>query len=310
MTHASNVSIPARFIFRPFGVQWEIVSVKIIGWHIEPHASSGFSRLQALSNLREESVVIRVAIPRVEDNFTLLSRMLNDPREWERKFDFYDVQLERNEIPLDCLQPHENPETAPDIAGREFDLLICPFREAYGSIQEPQPEQSVRDAWEMRSQFFSLHNDFHSARQFLNRWGLWSFKRLYKLGTLNMLPFVVVPPHRLWQQRDSYLKSAAGTARAWLSSATPLSFKQSEKRPYFIVERHFCKDAIEATLTIDHLAQVKFGICKRHDCRKLFKRTTAQKRLYCGPKCAHLANVRKLRATKAKEKGTKKNAKS
>jgi len=77
------------------------------------------------------------------------------------------------------------------------------------------------------------------------------------------------------------------------------------------VELSYCEDAIKATLTIDHLGNVKFGICKRHDCRKLFKRKTAQKRVYCTPECAHLANVRKLRKAKAKStvKGTKKNAK-
>ena len=113
-------------------------------------------------------------------------------------------------------------------------------------------------------------------------------------------PGVLISPHRLWSLCDAYIKAAAGSPRSWLTSATPLSLKETDKIPYFIVERSYCEDAIKATITIDHLSKVKFGICKRHDCRKFFKRTTLQKRLYCSPECAHLANVRKLRKEKKK----------
>jgi hypothetical protein len=162
----------------------------------------------------------------------------------------------------------------------------------------------------MRDEFFALGDSFYDALQFLNRWGLWNFDPIYERGSFTLLgticSFALASPHRLLAQRDSYIRAAAGSARAWLTTATPLSLKETDKRPYFVVERSYCEEAIKATLTIDHLGRVKFGICKRHDCRRLFKRTTAQKRLYCTPECAHLANVRKLRAEKRKSKPRRK----
>jgi hypothetical protein len=98
-----------------------------------------------------------------------------------------------------------------------------------------------------------------------------------------------------------------------LSTTPDLRISPINERPYFALERFGCEEAIKATITIHHLANEEFGTCKRNDCRKLFERITQQKRLYCSPKCAHLANVRKLRAdarkAKTKSKGAQRNAK-
>ena len=90
-----------------------------------------------------------------------------------------------------------------------------------------------------------------------------------------------------------------------------LNLTRNDVPPYFFIETSHCEEGIEATITIDKLSNVNFGICKRGDCRKLFEFTTKQRRLYCTPHCAHLANVRKLREQKKKaRKGRKSNAKS
>ena len=232
---------------------------------------------------------------------------------WREKgeFDEHDVEMNRDDLPPDCLQPHENPESTPHILGRRFDLLACRLPAMEGPDCFIQPEEIVRDAWDMRAQFFALKDDLNATSQFLNRWGLWSFQLVREPSPSHELfPCALISPHRLWSLRDAYIKAAASSPRSWLTTATPLRLKETDKIPYFIVERSYCEDTIKATLTIDHLGNVKFGICKRHDCRKLFKRKTAQRRLYCTPYCAHIENVRKIRKAKAKltGKGTKKNA--
>jgi hypothetical protein len=84
-----------------------------------------------------------------------------------------------------------------------------------------------------------------------------------------------------------------------LSKARPLSFSTIDQPPYFLVERFYCEDAIQATITIDHLAGRRFGFCKR--CRKQFEQRTEHKKLYCDRKCVQAANVANWRANKRKE---------
>ncbi len=256
-----------------------------------------------------ERVKVRIAVPREDDASESAVGILGGGLlGLGSSYDTYDVEIERSNVPPDYLQPHETPDTTPDISGREIELLVCGSPDSEGLLSSWKPDEILRNAWDMRDQFFALEEDIYATRQFLNRWGLWNFAPLYESrNSLRRHPFVLLFPHRLWAMRDSYIKAAAGSPRAWLSAATPLSLKETDKIPYFIVERSYCEDAIKATITIDHLSNVKFGICKRHDCRRFFKRTTLQKRMYCSPECAHLANVRKLRKVKkkAESKGRK-----
>jgi hypothetical protein len=289
MAHRTNIAIPARFVFRPFTAEWNWTRATIFSWGEEFPELRNLVMLSNKGKVKHtsESVIVHIAIWR--------------GRGYLGEFDDYFVEMKRGELPPDCLRPHENPESTPDIKGREFDLLVCrlpPMKELGSSVK---PEEMVRDAWEMREEFFAIRGDLNATNRFLNRWGLWNFQLVSLAPPDNgLFSGTLISPHRLWTLCDTYIKAAAGSPRSWLTTAAPLSLKESEKRPYFIVERSYCEDAIKATITIDHLAKVKFGICKRHDCRRLFKRTTQQKRLYCSPECAHLANVRKLRAQKKK----------
>lgn len=263
-----------------------------------------------------DSVVVRIALPKKEhkswDAVAMLGGLYG-----ESEYDVSELEIRRSDLPPDCLKPHENPETTPDIEGREFEILVCPLPDQshlpnlMGLDAVRKPGHEVKDAWEMREQFFDLEDSVEATLQFLNRWGMWSARWVEQVSPRpGLFQHALVFPHRLWSLREAYKKAAAGSPRSWLTRATPLTLREAANPPYFIVERSYCEDAIKATLTIDHLENVKFGICKRHDCRKLFKRKTAQKRLYCTLKCAHRANVRKLRKAKAKAmgKGTKKNA--
>jgi hypothetical protein len=296
MTQASNISIPARFVFRPYRVQWVRTWALIEDWAVSREKVSQLGVFAELlgkpQTPKRDDVLVRIGIPRMEYSSG-----------WPRS-DFFECELKRCDLPPDCLQPHETPETTPDIECRVIELLACRLDVVNGIEATQQPNENAEDAWTMREQFFNLEKDTLALCQFLTRWGHWNYQRQFEPGTLRVHPFTIVFPHRLWSLRDSYIKAVAGSPRSWLTTAAPLSLKETDKPPYLIVQRSRCEDAIQATITIDLLAKVKFGICKRHDCRRLFKRVTAQKRLYCTPKCAHLANVRKLRAKKKKTEST------
>jgi hypothetical protein len=318
MAQPSNFAIPATFSFRPYRARWVVCRAEIVGWRAERIPPLGFNvtpvfapvpraeptalELEIARHRSRGKILVSVAVPSLKDGETepSVGAMLSAPP--------YAVEMYCDEIPADVLSPHENRENTPDIAGREFYLLACVLPEFAEIFPKPIPGDVAKNAWSMRAEFFGLEEDSYAIVTFLNRWGLWNTGRGYITGLgYPTFPFSLVFPQYLWEKRERYLSALAGTARAWLSSALPLTFSRIDKPPYFLVERFYCEDAIQATITIDHLSDVKFGICKRNDCRKLFQRVTQQKRLYCSPECAHLANVRKLRnkKKKAESKGRK-----
>jgi hypothetical protein len=268
-----NFEIPAQFIFQPFSADWQLVSAETVEWVDE---SEGQTSL-----------------------LTQLTDVFGNPLLRVRIGASYTVLMDRASIPPDVLPADENHRNTPEVAGRLIQVLIC-------QKWSPQPGDTTRDAKQMRDEFvnLSLDNDDdwpRSLRQFLNRWGLWESNS------------VLVSPYSLRKQQDNYRKAALkNSGREWLSTHTLRGFAQ-DVPPYFFVRRNYCRDAIEAAITIDHLESCDFGICRRHDCRKLFERTSGQRRIYCSIECAHLANVRKLRAAKKraerKRKGAQRNAK-
>jgi hypothetical protein len=321
MSHASNISIPARFSFRPYRARWDYGWGEIIGWADEPKSLAQMmappiigstvqvSRIRAMGNLLGaggDRVVVRI------------SSSSTAPKESEGLSGLYgisygdsiDVEIDRAAIPSHVLLSHESRSTTPDIAGREFDVLTSPIQEDEGYFQRLGPEHVEKNAWAMRDDFFNLSQEDEFVRRFLNRWGIWNYSFDFIRGaSLKGSGLRVVFPHLLWEERERLRNALIDSPCAWLSKASPMSFRQVDTRPYFLVERSYCDDAIKATITIDHLANLKFGICKLNTCRKFFERETRQKKVYCSQKCAHTANVRKLRAQQKKaESKREKNA--
>jgi hypothetical protein len=292
MAHPSNIAIPARFIFRPFSTHWETCCAEIISWRDETPTFLG-RRSRALIASAED-VLVRVDVP-------FFAGLGQSFREFYPLESSYTVAIYRSEVPGNVLQPYENPRDTPDIAGREFSVLACARREFEKVVPSLTPKGVAKNAWKMRNEFLNMEKETDALCSFLNRWGLWSHDRGYHVELDKKMPGLVLAlPHLLWEQRDKYRSALAGSPRTWLSTARPLSFRRIDETPYFIVDRSYCEEALEATITIDHLSNAKFGICKRSDCRRLYVRETKQKRLYCTTRCAHLANVRKLRAEKRK----------
>lgn len=127
---------------------------------------------------------------------------------------------------------------------------------------------------------------------------------------LNRPDFVLVMPHLLRAQQERYRAALLpSNARPWLRSH-PLSLGTTDEYPFFLVERSYCNQAIEATITIDHLAGLEFGICKR--CHKVFQKETRHKRSCCSERCFNAAGVQRWREKQRKtaRKREKRNAKS
>lgn len=314
--HVSSFEIPARFSFHPFCARWEICTAELADWCEDPSPLIGGMVKPILGLLTErEKVEVRIGVPDDSTTSGMLGLMGLAPHP------AHTVEIFRDDIPNDVLAPHQNRRTCPDISGRSFPVLVCSqpeFKTLFPSTLKPG--DTAKDAWAMREEFL---NDWNKAnefewlwglREFLNRWGLWTSGygfNAHLMSSIRERPgFVLVFPHLLWERRNEYRKALdRKQARKWLSTARPLSFTNIDKPPYFLVERFYCEDAIQATITIDHLAERSFGICKR--CQKVFQKETQHKKSYCSERCFNAAGVQRWREKqrKAAKKGTENNAK-
>lgn len=303
MAHSPNIAIPAQLSFRPFRALWVTCQAEILGWLERPELS-GRNRYPLFASIAKdrrtgpteiEKVIARVDVPSDED--------LQGVRGMLHPWSSYSIEIYRSDIPSKILLPHENRRTCLDISGRQFDVLACPMRN-FEELFPPSTSDGIEeDAWEMREEFLSIPEDSGELSGFLNRWGLWNASRGYDARNAFSAPplgFALAFPHLIWQQRRNFSKGLVGRPSAWLRSATPLKFSQSSEPPYFTETRSFCEAAIEATISIDHLRNLKFRLCRLKDCNRPYLVKTKQKRMYCCPEHAHLANVRKQRAEKRK----------
>ena len=252
--------------------------------------------------------------------------------------------MDRASIPPDILQPHENYRSTPEISGRSFQVLICQKPEFKDPFSRLNPGAVTKNAWLMRDEFLNLEEDPESGWgwsvwQFLNKWGLWEshsgFVKDWNSMPLRLtapsasLPeqridepdFVLVMPHLLKEEQGKYRRAILqSNARSWLRSH-PLSLDTANEFPFFRVRRSYCRDAIEATITIDHLEGIRSGICKR--CHRVFEKEKKYRMSYCSRHCANAASVERFREKQRKgkwtaakiakllseQKGTKRNAK-
>lgn len=318
----TNFEIPARFRFRPFSARWEIRTAELLGWPEEPKPIARFrvpsigspmAKPRIASLMEREQVTVRIYAPGGSTAGMLdLYGIGLGPS--------HTVEMYRDDIPQDVLPSAENRRTSPDISGRTFSVLVCSKPEFKSLFPQSGPGDAIKNAWAMRDEFLNLDGAdsddpfdwLWSLRQFLNRWGLWAPGLGYHVGVLSAeLPgFAVAFPHQLRERREEYRKALERkNARKWLSTTPPLNFTTIDEWPHFLAERFYCDEAIRTTITIDHLADRKFGFCKR--CGKQFEQETAHKKNYCSRQCIQAAGVKRWRdkQRKASRKGAKHNAK-
>jgi hypothetical protein len=296
-----NINIPARLSFRPLRSSWEIAFAETVGWFHDENAHI-FRSFRGPSDVSIEQVRIKVAVPVEQndspgdDDGSYLHQLMRMPY-----YSHFSVALYRSDVPETVLPRSESSSNSSDIAGRRFEILACIDGEKGSPMPSFEPEGPEKDAWRMRNDFLHLDQDVDALRGFLNRWGQWDNREGYSLGIFEKkLPLLLVSPEKVWQEQGRLRMALTSSPREWLRSRQQLRLSAGGEPPYFTVKHFYCLDAIKATITTDHLSKARFGICKRHDCRSLFQCESGHKRLYCSPQCAHLANVRKLRAKKKK----------
>ena len=166
------------------------------------------------------------------------------------------------------------------------------------------PEREM-NAWEMRDDFMRLEESSDALLAFLNRWGLWStptllhtefsqFRVVSRLG-LGDQPYVVLP-HIVWLHRKLFRDGMLGPATAWLTERAALGgLHRRDRFPYFGLTDRTCAQAIETTITLDHMRRVKSRMCARADCKRVFTVESNHGQIYCQQYCGHLASLRRNR---------------
>jgi hypothetical protein len=314
--HRSNFNIPARLSFQPFVVNWHIAEAEIVEWVEEPKLRNDWLRVRieealVFGGLGEMDEIRRPGI----SSITAL--------------------IARHSIPPDVLRPHENCHNTLDVSDRRFKVLVCQRPEFKDGPWALAPGEVTRNAWIMYEEFRNLEADpdpelawLWSVLKFLNKWGLWSFDRGYSEDRpslpLRIMPpsalhpvqepkkpdFVLLVPHLLKEEQERYRKALLPSNRLrWLRSHR-LEHETADEYPFIRVRRSCCSHTIEATITIDHIAKIQSGICKR--CHKVFQKETRHKKSYCSERCFNAAGVQRWRekqrkaAKKGAGNGTKK----
>jgi hypothetical protein len=297
----SNFEIPVQFIFQPFDAHWRAVNAETVEWVEEPRIQMAFRKTEPEPEKNQLKV-------RIDEGARTLAAMLgvNLPSPT--------IRIDRASIPPNVLMPHENWRNTPDVSGRNFMLLVCETK-FVGHLPQVIPGIAKKNAWIMRDEFLNLPDGDDSdwvvdLRRFLNKWGLWGRGQGLQFldGPDDVMVFIA--PHLLKEQQESYRRALLPTHRKnWLRSH-PMTLQTVDEPPYFHVRGSYLSDAINTTITIDHLAERQFGICKR--CHAVFEKETKHKRDYCSRTCINAANVQRWRdeQRKSRLKGAKRNAKS
>jgi hypothetical protein len=201
-----------------------------------------------------------------------------------------ELKVYRKHLLPNVIQPWETPCTQPDISGRAFSILACSGLRSKDQLSVTRP---VRDAWIMRDEFLNLKHDTEALRRFLNKWGVVNGfqSAIGPVGNRFQQSIQFQLPHLIWKAQMEFRRALVGTRKRWLRSNL-LYLTPTGTPPYLSVDAPNCSCAISATITIDRLSGVKFGICKRKDCRRLFEHTTKHTRFYCSWSCAHVVAIR------------------
>jgi hypothetical protein len=163
------------------------------------------------------------------------------------------------------------------------------------------------DPWKMCDEFMRLEESNAALRSFLNRWGIWDTSSTISLAAASLKdvglglvsyesPILCVLPFLVWRARKAFRAGMLGKPDAWL--ANNASFGMTHRRsqfPYLGITDRDCSKAIETTITLDHMRQVKRSICARSDCDNIFEVESGHGKIYCEQYCGHLVSVRRKR---------------
>jgi hypothetical protein len=168
-----------------------------------------------------------------------------------------------------------------------------------------KPNRLVLDAWELRDEFLRARKD-EQLLSFLNKTGqflvgpeyrkkkvYWEFQRLIS----DMLR---LPPLRWKEITKQYREYVAEWANPETRNGlvADLKFAVEDGLPIAQIFVVGTLRGIVASVHIDHLKRVPFGICQRSDCATPFPIMSQHQRKWCKPECGRVENQRRTRAQK------------
>lgn len=284
LLHRNNFIIQARFSFMPFEANpWTVRTAKLLDWQEEDLGKYG-------KNL---TLTLKLPLPQDEAEHQC------------------EVTIGAELGIAAILPPKATPDRSPS-----FPIFLC-------ESSSFRPGEKTKSAWAMRNDFLNMAvgsepEMIRNMHLFLNKWGMWleraepansELEQRLAPAFTQMNPiygFSVAFPYFMLRKREEYRRALLPqNAGAWLGKSDPLHLTQGSKPPYFYADRKGCQSAIEATITIDHLAGRRFGFCRR--CGHEFQLETKHQKNYCSTTCMNADNVarwREKQQEKAKSRAT------
>ena len=157
----------------------------------------------------------------------------------------------------------------------------------------------------MRDEFLRLKESNAALLAFLNRWGPWDrLGALYIVEPTGFSPRelgdpvpLAVLPSLVWERRRELRSGMLNKPDVWLSDNAAFGTMQRRTSyPYLGITDHTCLQAIETTITLDHLRKTVWRKCARQDCENVFAMNSGHGKTYCEQYCGHLESVRRNRA--------------
>ena len=290
---AQNFDVPLAFEFAPVKLRWQRSRFEIAG------RSSAFPPEPATFAGTKIPIPLPKATVKQTDGtlIRLTGQLRTSP--WTTGVEGVLLHASPEELAgcLDTVAALEQ-EGAP-VPESLTELLLC--------FDRQDARERTGDPWLMREEFMHLPEDNDALLAFLNRWGSWSVGALsvhsYRFSMadftrLESRPWIeCVSAFLVWRERKRLRDAMLATPKEWLSGSASLGFTASRQVfPYLGVKATTCLRAIEVTITLDHLRNVRSRICARPDCDNIFTVESKHGKMYCDQYCAHLVSVRRNRS--------------
>jgi hypothetical protein len=189
---------------------------------------------------------------------------------------------------------------------------------------------SELDGWKLRDEFFRLpDNDPHKLLAFLNAVGAWSEDPEEAALDSRRYPCYAhlddvwrfrtdLKDALLREHRQSFIRSVAprltkpktladlhwGEPYSWVNSFQ-FCFELSDVAAG-VVSITNARRMLLATVFVDIARQLRFKICQRPDCGKMFPLESKRKKKFCDWYCGHITTVRRNRPHKGRRKNVQK----
>ena len=166
------------------------------------------------------------------------------------------------------------------------------------------------DALQVRDEFLRVNSDTE-LKAFLEKTGCFN-QSDFAVGDLQswqslFKALMTTPPPEWSETLQASEKSLVEAALAHRNLSMHLPLDGVRSLPTMLVFNTL--EAIMASILTDHLHGVRYAICGREDCAKLFPVKTKRARLFCTQYCGHLVSLRKSRSRNLTDKGSRKSSK-